>query len=164
MDISVFDIFILVLRVLLIFVLYFFLFLIVRVIIREFNASTKRARLVARELDAAPIPEQYLSPAPSNSGKLVVIETGNATTVKSGMVFDLRPVMPIGRRQDNVIILNDDYVSTEHSLIAMRDGQWWISDIASTNGTFLNGERLEQPRALRAGDVVGIGRVKFRLE
>jgi hypothetical protein len=164
MDISVFDIFILVLRVLLIFVLYFFLFLIVRVIIREFNASTKRARLVARELDAAPIPEQYLSPASPNSGRLVVIEIGNATTVKSGMIFDLRPVMPIGRRQDNVIILNDDYVSTEHSLIAMRDGQWWISDIASTNGTFLNGERLEQPRALRTGDVVGIGRVKFRLE
>ena len=164
MDISVFDIFILILRVLLIFVLYFFLFLIVRVIIREFNASTKRARLVARELDATPIPEQHSSPALSNSGRLVVIETGNATTVKSGMVFDLRPVMPIGRRQDNAIILNDDYVSTEHSLIARRDGQWWLSDISSTNGTFLNGERLEQPRALRTGDVVGIGRVKFRLE
>jgi pSer/pThr/pTyr-binding forkhead associated (FHA) protein len=60
--------------------------------------------------------------------------------------------------------LNDDFVSTEHALLAYRDGFWWLSDVASTNGTFVNNQRVTRPTALQWGDLIGIGRVKMRLE
>ncbi len=164
MDIGAFDIVILIFRLMIIFLLYFFIFLVVRVIVREFNFATRRARLVARELEVAPPVEPLYQTASGSGGRLVVTDAGNSTTVRPGMVFELNPVTPIGRKAENLIILNDDFVSSEHALIAKRDGQWWLSDIASTNGTYLNGERLSQPRVLRIGDVVGIGRVKLRLE
>ncbi len=165
MDASAFDIFILVMRVAFIFLLYFFLFLVVRVIVREFNfASRRRAQPISRDSAAYAPEEPYYGPSTGMPGRLVVMEVGTATTVRPGVVFELKPVMPIGRRSDMAIILNDEFVSNEHSLIAFRDGRWWLSDVASTNGTYLNGERLNQPRPLQPGDVVGIGRVKLRLE
>jgi pSer/pThr/pTyr-binding forkhead associated (FHA) protein len=164
MDATVFDIFILVLRILLIVLLYLFLFMVVRVIVRELNFASRRARASSQQPVNYVPEEAYYSGAVGPGGRLVVTEIGNATTVRPGAIFELGPVTPIGRRADNVIILNDDFVSSEHSLVAYRDGQWWLSDIASTNGTFLNGEKLNQPRVLRIGDVVGVGRVKLRLE
>lgn len=162
-----FDIVILILRIALVFVLYFFIYLIVRVITREFNASSKRRSAYPAET-VYPPQEAFVAPPlnPSTGvpGRLVVTAAGNASTVRPGMVFQLQPVTPIGRRPDNVIVLNDDFVSGEHSLIALRDGNWWLSDVASTNGTTLNEQQLQQPAQLKWGDVVGVGRVRLRLE
>jgi hypothetical protein len=161
MDINTFDIFILAMRVVLICLLYFFIFLVVRVITREFNMATRRARMGVREPSYAP-PDMI---APSQLGPhLVITEIGNATTVRPGAIFELGPVVPIGRRPTNLIVLNDDFVSTEHALVALRDSQYWVSDAGSTNGTFLNGMPLNGPQPLKPGDVIGVGRVKLRLE
>jgi pSer/pThr/pTyr-binding forkhead associated (FHA) protein len=94
----------------------------------------------------------------------VVTEAGNATTVRPGVVFELGPIMPIGRRPTNAIILDDEFVSSEHALLAWREGRWWLSDVASSNGTYLNRQRIAQPVLVNWGDQVGIGRVQFRLE
>jgi hypothetical protein len=163
-----FDIVILILRIAFIFVLYFFIFLVVRVITREFNnPSQVRRSSYANDSGYVATPEPVappLNPSTGVPGRLVVTQTGNASTVRAGMVFNLQPVTPLGRRPDNVIILDDNYVSSQHSLIALRDGAWWLSDVASTNGTFLNEQPLTQPSQLNYGDVVGIGRVRLRLE
>ena len=44
-----------------------------------------------------------------------------------------------------------------------RDGVW-VEDVGSTNGTYVNGVRLDAPRRLRAGDVIRIGETDFRFD
>ena len=46
----------------------------------------------------------------------------------------------------------------------MRNGQWWLEDRASRNGTLLNGVPVQQPVIVTDGDVIGIGNYHFRLE
>lgn len=167
MENTVFDVIILVLRIAFIFVLYFFIFLVVRVITREFNSSTRRRSAYPSDnvySQEIPLVAPPVNPNTGVPGRLVVTTTGNATTVRPGMVFELQPVTPLGRRPDNAIVLDDNYVSNQHSLIALRDGAWWLSDVASTNGTLLNEQALTQPHILNVGDVVGVGRVRLRLE
>ena len=165
-DNTAFDLVILVLRIALIFLLYFFIFLVVRTITREFNVST-RPRRVAGPAAPGYEPEDYRQPVAGPgevTGRLVVTEAGNATTVGPGVVFQLGPITPLGRRANNAIILDDDFVSSEHALLAWRDGRWWLSDVASTNGTTLNGQTISRPTPVNWGDLVGVGRVRMRLE
>jgi hypothetical protein len=167
---DVFDLLILVLRIAFIFLIYFFLFLVVRVIYRELSASARQRRVAPPPAPVA-YPEEGMTGIQESVrrpgaalGRLVVTEIGNATTVRPGAVFELGPITPIGRRPNNAIRLDDDFVSGEHALLAWRDGRWYLSDVASTNGTFLNNEQVLQPRPLNWGDLIGIGRVRFRLE
>src|SRR4051794_34488384 len=119
---DVFDIFILVMRIVFIFLLYFFLYLVVRVIARELNTANRNRRAnVAPPPAPAVYPDEGMtgviqSPNASRSrndglGRLVVTETGNATTVRPGAIFELGPVTPIGRKPSNAIRLDDDFVS-----------------------------------------------------
>ena len=61
------------------------------------------------------------------------------------------------------ITLGDPDVSRRHAEIEVSNGDILISDLGSTNGTFVNGERIDQPRTLRDGDEVRIGAVVWRL-
>ena len=58
---------------------------------------------------------------------------------------------------------SDPDVSRRHAEIQVSSGDILISDLGSTNGTFVNGERIDQPRTLRDGDEVRIGAVVWRL-
>ncbi len=167
-DNTAFDLFILVLRIAFIFLLYFFIYLVVRTITRELNSPAARRSRVAQPEASYPA-DEYAAAYDSRSGsgpagRLVVTEIGNATTVQPGVVFELGTITPIGRRADNAIILDDDFVSSEHSLLAWRDGKWWLSDVASRNGTVLNGQVITRPMQLNWGDLLGVGRVRLRLE
>ena len=54
---------------------------------------------------------------------------------------------------------DDDYASTRHAEFSPGiDGTWFVEDLASTNGTHVNGERIENPTRLSVGDEVRIGR------
>lgn len=58
--------------------------------------------------------------------------------------------------------LEDDYVSDEHAELVHADGQWRVRDLGSTNGTYLNGQKVIAPTAVAAGDQLQLG--KTRLE
>ncbi len=62
----------------------------------------------------------------------------------------------IGRGLDNDIILEDTRVSRKHAQLRYRQRRFWLIDLGSTNGTFVNGERIAE-RALRDGDIVSLG-------
>ena len=80
----------------------------------------------------------------------------------------LAPMMTIGRRQGMDVQLEDSSMSRWHATVFADGGQWYLSDKGSTNGTFLDGQRLaaDQPGALHNGSLAEIGELKlqFRLE
>jgi hypothetical protein len=75
-------------------------------------------------------------------GKRVVISPGGAT---------------IGRGRASDIVLDDPNVSRQHAEIRPRGGSWVITDLGSTNGSELNGRRLEGSEVLRSGDEIELG-------
>lgn len=74
------------------------------------------------------------------------------------------PEITIGRAGTCNCILNDNTVSAQHSLLVYRQGQWWLSDTNSTNGTFINEIPVESPTVLRNGDLIRCGQVTLNVE
>jgi pSer/pThr/pTyr-binding forkhead associated (FHA) protein len=65
--------------------------------------------------------------------------------------------LTIGRDSSNGVAINDAEVSRKHSRLLFQGGKYVIEDLGSTNGTFVNGQRLAGPVVLKAGDVVSLG-------
>ncbi len=86
----------------------------------------------------------------------------------AGSVFQLPPNRPvtIGRSSQSEITLDDPTVSGFHCRIAQKNGQWFLIDLESTNGTFCNEHRVEKVIQLNPGDIIRIGshELQFRLE
>lgn len=69
-----------------------------------------------------------------------------------------------GRNEDAAIRLADDSISRRHAVFHNREDGLWVEDLASTNGTFVEGYRIGNPVKLRLGDVVRLGEVDFRID
>jgi hypothetical protein len=87
---------------------------------------------------------------------------GYRLTMRQGPVpgknFELaKDVMTIGRDVSNDIVINDAEVSRNHARLTAQSGGYLLEDLASTNGTFVNGQRLIGPKLVSAGDVIGLG-------
>lgn len=135
---------ILALRIAVIFLLYLFVFQVVRVIIRELRAAGT---------------EQTVS---SPYGSLVVIAAGQ-TGLPLGKRFPLGQVNIIGRSATNDVALNDSFLSGEHAMLQWDGQTWLLEDLESTNGTRLNGLEVAQPTPLDYGDMIQIGHVDLKL-
>ena len=84
----------------------------------------------------------------------LIIRTGP----NPGVVIDLtKEVSMMGRDVTNDIVLGDAEVSRQHSRVTRTPAGYVLEDLGSTNGTFVNGERLAAPRVLNAGDLIGVG-------
>jgi len=81
-----------------------------------------------------------------------------------GTAFALLPLTSIGRALTNAVVLDDTFISSEHALLTLRAGQWWLEDRGSSNGTLLNGEPVSEPIIVSTGDVVSIGQIALRIE
>lgn len=94
-------------------------------------------------------------------GELVVVDAGE-TGLAPGDRLPLQLITSLGRDLSNTIVLPDAFASNTHALVTYRDGEWWLEDLGSRNGTFLNDARVTGPTALREGDLITIGRVVMR--
>lgn len=84
----------------------------------------------------------------------LVVKTGPSP----GVAFDLtKEVTLLGRDVTNDIALGDAEVSRQHARLTRTPGGYVLEDLGSTNGSFVNGERLVAPRVLSAGDLLGMG-------
>lgn len=63
----------------------------------------------------------------------------------------------IGRDSTNDVAINDAEISRRHARLTLQGGKYVLEDLGSTNGTFVNGQRLAGPRVLKAGEVVSFG-------
>ena len=147
-----FDWFILLLRVLFVFLLYFFLFQIARTIAREL-------RMVSIATAGG---QASAGPEPPRVAARLVLEEGTEAGLPAGSIFTLRPGAVVGRRPGSDIFLSDTYMSGEHARLTLHEGGWWLADLGSTNGTYVNGTRIDRPTPLTAGVEVRFGRIKMR--
>lgn len=75
---------------------------------------------------------------------------------RPGLEYDLPPRTTLGRG-DVEISFEDPFASSRHARIELQSGIAVVEDLGSTNGTYVNGEQLEGPQALRSGDQIAIG-------
>lgn len=97
------------------------------------------------------------------SGRLHVIASQSSSPA-TGSEIPLLSVTSIGRSAANTIVLEDEYVSSEHALLSLRGQQWWLEDLGSRNGTLLNDLPVTTATVLSSGDVIAIGRTNLRLD
>ena len=81
-------------------------------------------------------------------------------------VWELDSVsLTVGRDPANAVALTEDeYASTRHARVEPRRDGVWVTDVGSTNGTYVNGERVSEPTRLRPGDVILVGETELRFE
>jgi len=117
--------------------------------------------------------ESYvLQPAPAGgafdrpglpAGRLVVV---HSAALEEGEEYELdASPLTIGRGGQNELSIDgDEFASARHSRIEARRDGVWVHDLGSTNGTHVNGVRIDRPRKLAAGDVVRVGETELRFE
>lgn len=70
----------------------------------------------------------------------------------------------IGRAPSCTLVLDDDYSSSRHARVFPQDGEWFVEDLGSTNGTFVGRDRVEQPTPVRAGSQIKVGQSILELQ
>lgn len=76
--------------------------------------------------------------------------------------LDSRPIL-IGRADDSTLVLDDDYASTRHARIALQGEEWYVEDLGSTNGTYLDRAKVTGPTRVPPGVPVRIGKTVIEL-
>jgi FHA domain len=87
----------------------------------------------------------------------------NACSEEPGEFRLLQPEAPIGSTEDNLFVIRKPSISRRHAILAFRRGRYEISDLGSTNGTFVNGHRINTSTAVEPGDEIRIGDAIFVL-
>lgn len=93
--------------------------------------------------------------------RLVVVA---ASQYETGSSFDLLGGLLLGRDKPAEVIIEDVFASARHARITPRGPYNFLEDLGSTNGTYLNGSRVESPERLTPGDKITIGDTEFRYE
>lgn len=97
-------------------------------------------------------------------GQLTCLEALDGSYMMTGSAYPLLRLTSLGRAPTNTIIVDDSFASSDHAIVALRNGQWWLEDRRSRNGTTLNEIRINQPAIVTDGDIIGIGEKRFRLD
>jgi hypothetical protein len=149
-----------ILKFLLLALLYLFFLRVLRAVWAEV-ASPREATAVAAAPGRAARGRERVAPAPKGSpGRLKVVEP----TERRGQAFELGEELTVGRAAGCQVRVDDTYASQLHARIFRRDGQFFVEDLGSTNGTYLNRrgtrnkEKVAGPLELRTGDRLMIGK------
>ena len=144
-------------RALLLLLLYLFLYRVVQALRQDLRTATR---------NAAPGPGSLPAPVSADPAasvlRLELIDAGQ-TPLLPGQRYSLRDPLLIGRSARSDITLEDDWVSAEHLRLRRLQGAWLAEDLGSTNGTRLNGRPLKGAARVRAGDVLDLGRITFKV-
>jgi pSer/pThr/pTyr-binding forkhead associated (FHA) protein len=131
--------------------LYIFIWRVVRTAERGLPAAPQESFVLAPAQVAQARAEAGVAP-----GELVVVRS---QAVSVGQAFEPGPVpLTFGRSDDNAVPLpGDDYASGHHARVESGLDGTWVVDLGSTNGTYVNGERVDGRRRLHEGDRLQIG-------
>ena len=138
--------------------LWWFVISVVGVLRRDLQAPRDAKPLTPARISNKPSPRPSLRSRKSPNN--IVITEG----VLEGTVIPLgTSPITIGRAADSTIVLDDDFVSTNHARLTPNGDQWIIEDLGSTNGTWIERDRVNSPTVLPPRVVLRIGRTSMEL-
>lgn len=149
-------------KVLFLALLWIFILSVASVIRSDLFGRPVSANQVSQRIEAAPPPAQHRNRRRAKGlPRILTItngpQTGTSADVRLGTLL-------IGRSADCQIILDDDYVSTRHARVVAGDEGFYAEDLGSTNGTYVNGQRITAPTTITLADSVRIGKTVLKLE
>lgn len=92
-----------------------------------------------------------------------VLSVGENSNLEEGSILLLNGIITIGRKEGNTIRLTDQYASSDHAKIVVKNNEILIEDLNSTNGVFINEEKLNGYAKIRANDKIRIGSATFKV-
>jgi hypothetical protein len=123
------------------------------------TSSTRRSR--ARQAQAARQPRPARPQRAGRGSPRFLVVTAGAL---KGTSLDLaQQQITLGRANDATLVLNDDYASSRHARIFPQDGQWIVEDLGSTNGTYLDRQKVTRPMPVPLGVPIRIGKTVLEL-
>jgi pSer/pThr/pTyr-binding forkhead associated (FHA) protein len=129
------------------------------------RASRRRADTAPHPPPQAPVtkPRAVRSrpPRPSRQAPQQLLVTAGALAGTSLGLSDQQ--ITIGRAGDATLVLSDDYASTRHARLFPQDGQWLVEDLGSTNGTYLDRQKVTAPTPVPVGVPIRIGKTVLEL-
>jgi pSer/pThr/pTyr-binding forkhead associated (FHA) protein len=112
-------------------------------------------------------PEQVRAPRQPRPGRVgrrapqrLLVTAGGLAGTSIGLADQQ---ITIGRSNDATLVLHDDYASTRHARLFPQDGQWIVEDLGSTNGTYLDRQKVTQPTPVPPGVPIRIGKTVLEL-
>ncbi|MGY0373275.1 FHA domain-containing protein [Clostridium sp. JNZ J1-5] len=135
----------LILRVLIIAVIYIIIFWALKIMYKDIKGGNKRKKVGKR------------------IGLEVMQVGGGNSILKIGSVIPIHNKLTIGRKEDNQLVLHDQYVSGNHAVIFIKNNEYIIEDLKSTNGTIVNNEKLDKATYLNIDDEIEIGEYIFKV-
>jgi hypothetical protein len=123
--------------------------------------STTPRRGKVRQAQAPRQGRPARSPRPGRGSPRILVVTAGAL---KGTSLDLaQQQITLGRANDATLVLNDDYASSRHARIFPQDGQWIVEDLGSTNGTYLDRQKVTRPMPVPLGVPIRIGKTVLEL-
>ena len=146
-----------VLKVVFLALLYFFVYRAIRAVVVDLRGPQTWRAEPPRPRATQPRPQRERKKEPRTV--VVIAEQGNRLAS-----VPLQGNLQVGRADACQIKLSDTYVSSFHARIFSRDGEWYVEDLGSTNGTYMNQRRVTSPVEVRAGDRIRVGKttLEFR--
>jgi hypothetical protein len=111
------------------------------------------------------IPREVPTALSNGIARLRVVQPGSDPRMQSGETLALQPDTYLGTQRGSTILLRDRYVSSRHARLRWDGVSWWVEDLNSTNGTFVNHQRVTPgtPIAIASGSVLQLGDVVFEM-
>ena len=123
------------------------------------SATTRRGK--ARQAQAPRPGRPSRAPRPGRGSPRILVVTAGGL---KGTSIDLaQQQITLGRANDATLVLNDDYASSRHARIFPQDGQWIVEDLGSTNGTYLDRQKVTRPMPVPLGVPIRIGKTVLEL-
>ncbi|MCG8403439.1 MAG: FHA domain-containing protein [Firmicutes bacterium] len=149
------DIILFALRTVFLVLIYVFIYIVFIHLLRDL-------RKTGETTPAAPVRNRR-QPAPRRGGAVMLkVESAPGEHGIEDNEYELSGDTRLGRGNENDVVLPDPFASNHHAAIHLRDGQYWLEDMGSRNGTLLNGMLLTKPAVLANSDQIKVGDVILR--
>jgi hypothetical protein len=147
-----------ILKLCLLALLYLFFFRVLRAVWAEVRGPVA-AMATPRPAAAPPAREVRRAERRATPVQLAVVEPA----ALRGRTFPLGQEVTVGRAAGCGVTLDDTYASQIHARVFQRDSQWFVEDLGSTNGTYLNRSKVNGPQVMRRGDRIQVGNTVLEL-
>jgi hypothetical protein len=143
-------------------ILWLFVIAAVGVVRTDMFGASRSSRKARRQLKAAARPTRPPRSGRNNRSEpsRLLVTSGALAGTSLGLTGQQ---ITVGRANDATLVLNDDYASSRHARLFPQDGQWIVEDLGSTNGTYIDRQKVTQPTPVPVGVPIRIGKTVLEL-